>query len=596
MRRRLLRLGFLLALPALAQDDIVLGAMQDELQRSRALRVISADHPYYIEYALHDGENLSGSATLGALIDSRRVRYRLPRIQVRVGDYKFDNTNFAGSDFYSGTRYDTDQFPLDGSYAVLRQHLWLATDVAYKAALDALARKRAALKNVTLGEQLPDFAQARPLERLESVPTSGPNEAAWAARVRRLSAVFLDYPRVTGSVVDFQGGHGVLYMVNTEGARTRIREGMISVRARAAAQAPDGMLLRDAIVFQSLDSTRMPPDAELERAVRQVAENLTALAQAPPGEPYSGPVLFEGMAGPQLLAEVLGENLAVPRRPVSPPGRAFPFLSSELEGRLGVRILPEWMDVVDDPTQEEWRGRPLFGHYAVDLEGVAPQPLVLVEKGVLKNFLLTRQPVKGFEASNGRARLLGSFGAKAAGFGNLFVRASDGLPAAALKQKLIDLCRDRNKPYGMIVRKMDFPSSASFDEVRRLLAGMAQSGGGARPVSVPILAYRVYADGREELVRGLRFRGLTARSLKDILATSDDTQVFDLQDNTAPFALMDGASFVAESSVIAPSILVDDLELERAQDDLPTPPIVPPPELRWGRLQPANRLLLPWAS
>jgi hypothetical protein len=216
----------------------------------------------------------------------------------------------------------------------------------------------------------------------------------------------------------------------------------------------------------------------------------------------------------------------------------------------------------------------------VDLEGLAPQRLVVVDKGVLKSFLLTRQPVKGFEASNGRARLPGSFGAKAAGFGNLFVSASQSLPAAELRKKLMAICQERGKPYGIIVRKMDFPSSASFGELRQIMAGMAQSGGSAHPVSLPILVYRVYADGREELVRGLRFRGLTSRSLKDIVAASEEMQVFDFQENNAPFAVMDGAGYVAETSIVAPSILVDDLELEKAQEELPKPPLVPPPPLR----------------
>jgi len=580
MRRRLRWAVFLLALAAWAEDDVILRAMQDEMQRSRALRAVNPEQPYYIEYALHDGENVSGSATLGALIRSHRLRYRLPRIQVRVGDYDSDNTNYVGADFYSGTRYDVDQFPLDASYAVLRQHLWLATDTAYKAAVEAYSRKRAALKNVTMSEQWPDFSKTTPIERVETIVPNVPDQADWLARLRRLSAVFLDYPRVNASMVDFEAGQSTLYLVTSEGARIRIPQNMMAVRARANAQAPDGMLLRDAVVFSSLDPLRLPPEAELERGVRQVGENLTALAQAPAGEPYSGPVLFEGTAGAQLLAEVLGRNLAVPRRPVAPPGRSFPFPASDLEGRLGVRILPEWMDVVDDTTQKEWRGRPLFGYYTVDLEGVAPQPLALVEKGVLKNFLLTRQPVKGFEASNGRARLPGSFGAKAAAFGNLFVRASEAQPVSELRKTLIRLCRQRNKPYGIIVRKMDFPSSASFDEARRMLAGMAQSGGSARPVSLPILAYRAYPDGREELVRGLRFRGLTTRSLKDILAASEETQVFDFLENNSPFALMDSAAFVAETSIVAPSILVDDLELEKAQEELPRPPIVPPPALK----------------
>ena len=52
-----------------------------------------------------------------------------------------------------------------------------------------------------------------------------------------------------------------------------------------------------------------------------------------------------------------------------------------------MRIMPEIFDVTDDPTQ------PLFGHEEVDDEGVPDKPLSLVEKGVLKDFLRTRQPV-----------------------------------------------------------------------------------------------------------------------------------------------------------------------------------------------------------
>jgi hypothetical protein len=405
------------------------------------------------------------------------------------------------------------------------------------------------------------------------------DEKAWGARVRRLSAVFLNYPGVMRSSVSFEGGAGRLYLLNSEGARIRVPEGSAALRVLATAQAPDGMPLRDNAIFYALDPARMPPDSEIERAARDVATDLTALVQAPAGEAYTGPVLFEGAAAGQLFAQLLGKNLAVPRRPVSPRGRPLPFASSEFENRLNSRILPEWIDVVDDPGQVDWHGRPLFGHYDVDLEGIRAQRVSLVEKGVLKNFLLTRQPVKGFTASNGHARLPGSFGAKAAGAGNLFVNAAGGVPPAELRKRLVDLCRERNKPYGILIRKMDFPSSASVDELRRMLAGMAQSGGAARPVSLPLLVYRVYPDGREELVRGLRFRGLDARSLKDILAASNEPAVFDFYDSTAPFAMIGGATFVSETSVIAPSVLLDDVELEPMKEDLPKLPVVPPPPL-----------------
>lgn len=302
------------------------------------------------------------------------------------------------------------------------------------------------------------------------------------------------------------------------------------------------------------------------------------MTHAPPGDGYSGPVLFEPHAAAQLFAQVLGDNLKVSRKPVPDPGRPAQHLPSELENKIGSKILPEWMDVVDDPTQSEWHGQNLFGHYVYDIEGVAPKPLPLIEKGVLKTFLLTRTPVrKDFGSTNGRARLHGQYGADAPGFGNLFIHAAQTVPAAELKKKLIDLSRQNNKPYGILVRKLDYPSSASTDEFRRAMSSMAQSGGGTRPVSLPLLVYRVYPDGREELVRGLRFRGLSTRSFRDIIAASEDTQVFSFIDSLLPFALMGAGGYVSNAAVIAPGILFDELELERTQEDMPKLPVVPPP-------------------
>jgi hypothetical protein len=171
--------------------------------------------------------------------------------------------------------------------------------------------------------------------------------------------------------------------------------------------------------------------------------------------------------------------------------------------------------------------------------------------------------------------MTGSFGADAPGFGNLFVRATQTVPLPDLKKKLMELCRERSKPYGMLVRKLDYPSSASVDELRHL----AQSSGNSRPTTLPLLVYRIYPDGREELVRSLRFRGLTTRSLKDIVAASDENYVFDFIDSNAVFALMGAGSFTTSASVIAPSLLFDELELEPVQEETPKPPIVPPPPL-----------------
>ena len=563
------------ALWAAPAADPVLAALQDELARSRSITVPGLEAPYYIEYALEDGRSFSVSASLGGVMSAREERFRIPEVKVRVGDYRFDNTNYVGSGFAFGSRYDVDHFPLENLYPVLRRYLWLATDSAYKSALEALSRKRAALKNMADGERLDDFAKAEPVTRLDEIQRQPLDQEAWIARTRALSALLGRYARLKNSSIELEAVENVHYYANSEGSRVRIPERVIFLRARAAAQAADGMSVRGAEVFHALNFDGLPLERELERRIGAVGEQTAALADAPLGEMYSGPVLFEGAAAGQLFAQLLGANLALPRRPVMEPGRSGMMPLSELEGRQGARILPEWMDVVDDPTQTEWRGRPLFGSYTVDREGVEPKPVVIVEKGVLRNFLLTRQPARGYSGSNGRARMPGSFGASEAAISNLFVRARETEALPELRRKMAEICRMRNKPYGMVVRRMDFPSSASYEEIRRLLAGAGQSG--SHPVSAPLLIYRVFADGREELVRGLRFRGLNARSLKDILAAGDDEQVFEFLNNPAPFALMGAGGFVAETSVVAPSVLIDDLELHPVEDEQPKLPIVPPP-------------------
>jgi TldD protein len=564
-----------------SSDDVILRAMKDELERSRTLNIARLDQPYYVEYSLEDVQSFSVSATLGGLFSTNQNRFRVPRVRVRVGDYKFDNGNYVYSDYYSGTRYDSDQLPLDDNYGALRRSFWLATDRAYKTAVEAIGRKRAALRNVTQNEELPDFWKAPPQSKI--TPGDRPLEGTdkWTARVQQLSRGFLKYPEVLSSEVTFDGSNSIYYMHNSEGSTVRHPESLFYVHVRASGQAADGTTVRDSVIVPRHEIGALPGDAELEKVVREVAENVKTLAVAPAGESYSGPVLIEGLAAPQMVAEVLGPNFTLPRRPVIEPGRPAPFMQSEFEGRISSRVLPEFLDIVDDATQTSWNGTPLFGGYEIDEEGVIPQPVTLVEKGKLKGFVLSRQPVRGFEASNGHARLPGPYGARTAAISNLFMRSSESAPDAEMKQRLLKMVQDRDKPYGIIVRKMDFPTAAPADEVRRMMIAASQSGS-SRPVSAPLLVYKVFPDGREQLVRGLRFRGLNARSFRDIAAVSDTSVALHYMNNRMPFGAM-GAGYVAPSSVIAPSMLFEDLELERPQDDLPKPPLVPPPSLSTSR-------------
>lgn len=565
--------------PSIPADEVLLRAMRDELQRSKQLAVVAGkDAPYFFSYSLTDAETLRISAANGAVVNVAHSRFRSPDAQVRVGSYDFDNTGHIYSGIYSGSRYDGN-WPLDDDYASFRTELWLSTDRAFKTAVESMARKRASLNNsaASSAEPLPDFSKVAPVVSIGKVSRPKVDEEAWTGRAARLAAVFNNYKDVLSSGMELQLITGPTTLMNSEGTAVRYNDHMFWLYAKAEGQAPDGMLMHDAVSIQSLDLDKFATEADMRKALAEVGENVRALVTAPAAESYSGPVLMEPRAAAQLLAQLLGDNLRVPRRPLSDPGRNVPFTPSEFETRIGGRVLPETFDVIDDATQSSYNGKPLVGFYPFDMEGVPPKPVSVVEKGVLKSFLTTRQPIRGFPVSNGHARLPGSYGSFAAAIGNLFVKSSETSSLADLKKRLIEMTAMRGKPYGMLVRKLDYPYSAGTSDLQSLAQASAQSGGSARPVSPPLLIYRVYPDGREELVRGLRFRGLTSRALRDILAASSETEMFDFVNVAAPLAILGAGGYLAPASVISPGLLFDELELEPPQDQLPKHPTVPPP-------------------
>lgn len=537
-----------------------------------------ADAPYFVEIGADDADNFSVSASLGALYPARKARVRPFRVNVRVGGKDFDNTNSIYSEYYPGQRYDPPQLPQENSVIAMRNALWLALDRSYKTAVEAIGRKKAALRGVSVTDPLPDFWAPPRLVLFEDARRATVDERLWTERVRALSAVFGAYPGITSSIVEFDHAGGVIYSVNSLGSVIRVPDVMTMLRIRAARQAADGATVYDGVFMAARDATSMPPEAELRKVAESVAKNVEAMAAAPVGEAYAGPVLFEPEAAAQLFAEVFGSQLMAARKPVSEPGRPLPLPASELESRLNSRVLPEWLDVVDDASLKEWKGQSLAGHYVVDYEGVQPRRLTLVEKGILKTLYTTLQPVKGVDGPNGHARLPGRLGLSAARLGNLIVQARESKPLAGLRAQLLEMVKQQNKPHGFIIRRMDYPSAGSLDDLRRLSQRAGRNGGG-RFVSQPLLVYKVTPDGKEQLVRGLSFRGLGTRNFRDILAASSEEAVFNYGDNGLPMAMMRTGSYFAGCSVVAPGLLFEDLELEAGQEDLPKLPVAPPPAL-----------------
>ena len=483
--------------------DAQLHAMFDELARAKTLQLSNLDKPYYISYSSDDADTFSASASLGGLLRANRTRLRQPYIRVRVGDFAFDNTNSV----FSQAAVGAGTLPVDDNYGAIRAIYWLGTDRYYKRATEDITRKRNMLRDLAGADTTADFSPAKPVQLVRPVPVLAIDETKWKETLRRLSARFEQHPDLYSSVVNFRAISSTYRLVNSEGTLIRVPEEFTDLQVRTATLLNDGSVLWNHAFLQALHSDQLPGEQQLAKVVDQVAAETDALRKAPAAEEYSGPVLFSGEASAQMLAQVVQDAGRQLRKPLTPPNRSLPMLDSPWASRIGTKVVPDWMTIVDDPTATEFKGQKLLGHYEIDNEGVQGQRVVLVDKGTMKAFLMTRQPLRGQAGSNGHGRLPGLFGAALPVLGNLLVSADQGVPEQQLKAKLLEIIKAGGQKYGMIIRKLDFPSSAPLPELQKVLKQM-QASGISRSITPAILAYRIYPDGREELVRGVRLQRL----------------------------------------------------------------------------------------
>ncbi len=559
-----------------ARGDTQLRAMLDELARSRTLELNNLDKPYFIQYSTGDADEASISASLGGITSSSRVHLRHPAIEVRIGDYKFDNTN---SVFTGNTRLGL--FPIDDDYQAMRTDLWLTTDALYKAATDQITRKRTALREIAEPDKTPDFSPATALQIVQPAAAMSFDQKHWEQVARQLSERFAAHPAILHSRVSVRSIASTYRLVNTEGSIVRIPQQLSEIAIEASALAPDGDRVWDHQFVTVPRPSQFPKEQDLAQAAEGVAAETEALTKAPLAEDYSGPVLFEQEAGAELMASTLTDAIRLQRKPLAPPGgnnAGSQTIESVWAARVGSKVMPDWLSVYDNPEEQQFHGTVLAGHYPVDDEGVPAQRVLLVDKGVLKGFLFSREPIGQFAASNGHGRLPGGWGTEAAVIGNLFVHADQGQTEARLKAMLLEKVKAAGLQYGVIVRRLDFPSTANFQELQSI-ARQLQKNGYARTLNPPLLAYRVYPDGREELVRGWRFKEFSAKDLRDIDAASDRSYVLNYVNNGSSFNLANAGSDATTSSVICPSLLFDSVDLGRAEEENGKLPIVPPPAL-----------------
>ena len=521
---------------AAANGDPLLEALLTELDRSKAqLKMDQVAPPYYIEYRVNDIEDFSEEAAFGALRENQRVRYRVLRVVVRIGDYKQDS-------YYAQGMGETTILPLDDDPIALRRQIWLATDEAYKSAGEALTEKQAALKQFSAETNpVDDFAKATPLASVEPTVSLKVDSAVWKKTLEDVTSLYRQYPDVQSVTASARFSATNEYLVNSEGTVARAGKLSYTVTLNSSAQAADGMRLNRNPFWTVAKAEELPDHDALLRNAKTMLDTLTALRQAPiVEEEYRGPVLFAPDAANDVVASLIGSNVLGRKPQLGRPNRTTGAFATSYK----TRVLPNFLTVVDDPTMKDFQGKSLLGSYEVDDDGVKAQPVTLVNNGILVSYLLGRQPIRDFPISNGHDRAAtGAY--PSPNLGVLVVKSQEGQSPEALRKRMLQIVTDQGLPYAYRVETMGSGNS-------------------------PRLLYRVYAsDGHEELVRGAVFNELDVRALRsDLIAVGNDSLV----SNRA------GGGGIA-TSVIAPSLLFDELEVKRADTSKDKLPDYPAPSL-----------------
>ena len=576
--------------------DQTLRAMRDEMARSKdrlELRMSSKGapvRPYYIEYKLLDLDVREIVAQFGALISSTKTRNRFMNVEARVGDYKQDSSNFISDEGFRGFIGSTGSVGIDRDYDSLRQDLWIATDQAFKEAVDGYSRKQAYLNSLANQNQYDDFSKAQPVQLIEPLATPDWSGRAWDQEARDSSATLRAFSLLQESRVTYYLVYATEYLLTSEGTEIRTNRSFAAIEAGLNTLAPDGVQLSHYYAAYAPKPVDLPNVDTVKKGLNVAASELMALRASQPAQDYTGPVLFEARAAAPLLAEVLGPNLNGARPPVAFRPVMEQFLSniggkSDWVGRIGARVLPNSVTLVDDPSAKEYKGTPLLGGYAVDEEGVRAEKVTAVENGALKGLLMSRRPGPDSNVSNGHGRAA-FLGDTKPSMSNLVFSSTETVSSAELKKKFLESCKAEKLQYCLMVREMDNPAISLLhqDDFSELLASFGGgAGNGDRLVSV---VYKVFPDGRpDEMVRGARIVGLNARSLRNISGIGSENFVYNYMLNqTAGFAgtalgAFGSAQNGLPASVVAPSLLFEELEVRGARGEPKRLPLLSAPPL-----------------
>jgi predicted Zn-dependent protease len=531
----------------------MLDAMKAELARSMEHFKAQKTPPYFLSYEVTETEAAGASGSFGALVSSGpSARRRSLGIDLRVGSYQLDNTRpIRGSLFNGLDNFSSYQMPIDDDPEAIRAMLWYYTDQKYKRAIEQLISVQTNVKvKAEETDKAGDFSPSK--AEVYSEPESTPLKVdvkAWEDKVRKYTAPFQRFGNIYTATASINASRETRWFVSSDGASIQSADSAYRLMIQGFAKASDGMELPLYASYYSSTPAGVPGDAAVLADVEKMTKNFMALKTAPVMEPYVGPAILSPRATGVIFHEIFGHRIEGQREKRETQAMTF-------RDKVGQKVLPEFLSVYSDPTVRKYGPVELAGFYRFDNEGVKARRVTVVENGILKNFLMSRLPVDGFPESNGHGR-------RAAGFNvagrqsNLLVVASKTVSRDELKKMLIEEAKKRSLQYGLY-----------FEDIAGGFTSVGRNGPNSFEV-IPIMVYRIYLDGREELVRGVDLIGTALTTFNKILAADDQSAAFN--------GTCGAESGPVPVSAGGPGLLFSEIEVQKKPKSQELSPILSPP-------------------
>jgi TldD protein len=536
-----------------AKPAPILSSLKAELDRSLQTLKSQPLPPYFLSYEITDDQAVEIQASFGEITGSTSSHNRQLDIDLRVGDIHLDNTHMIATgfpDFNFFDRFGFIQVPLEDNPEALRSIIWYNTDRKYKAAVEQYTKVKTAVEVAVAPEDKSDDFAREPAETFLQEPLRlSLDSKVWEEKVRKYTAPFAKYGNLYEAHASFTADIETRWYVNSDGSMIQVSQPLFRLMISALSKADDGMELPRYESYSAFSIEGLPDDAAVLKDMDRMIHDLEALRSAPIVDPYTGPAILSGRASGVFYHEIFGHRVEGHRQKSEEEGQTF-------KKKVGQPVLPANFSVYADPTIRRLGASDLVGAYAYDNEGVKARRVVVVDHGILKNFLMSRSPIEGFPESNGHGRRQQGFAAVARQ-SNLIVEISNPVSHDELKQMLIAEIKKQKKPFGLY-----------FDDVEGGFTLTGRTIPNAFNV-LPIMVYRVFPDGREELVRGVDLIGTPLTTFSKMVTGDDHVTTFN--------GVCGAESGWVPVSASSPAVLVSQIEVQKKQKSQERAPVLPPP-------------------